>query len=264
MPTQRLLLCAAAAFAASLTLASAQTFVELNESFETYNPGQLSGQGNGWIIGNPAQTLVVNAPAGTPYGDQYLRIFRDATLNGVNRVRNPVVRSFSPDGSILWSMKNNDNSATGRFSFRLPVNSGASNVWQMEIRQDLGDFRFQQLGSWQTQAFTFLTEWTDWRVDFFTSDPDPLNHRVHLTVTRQSDQVVLLSLQDLRLAQALSAPLTNLYGYDTVGLAGGNLRHDYSLDNLVTIAIPEPRTYALFLGLAVAGLLISRRRRPVL
>jgi hypothetical protein len=134
----------------------------------------------------------------------------------------------------------------------------------MEIRQDLGDFRFQQLGSWQTQAFTFLTEWTDWRVDFFTSDPDPLNHRVHLTVTRQSDQVVLLSLQDLRLAQALSAPLTNLYGYDTVGLAGGNLRHDYSLDNLVTIAIPEPRTYALFLGLAVAGLLISRRRRPVL
>lgn len=251
-------------FTASLSVTSAQV-VQWHESFESYTPGELAGQGGGWIISVPSQAIVINDSSAAADGDQFLRVFRDASGGNSSaiRARNAVVREFSQDGTVSWSMINNNPAAEGRMSFRIPVNSGTSNVFQMEIRQDINDFRYQQLGSWVAESFTVPGEWTDWQVDFSTSDPDPANHIAQLTIRRRSDQQVLLALENLSLAQAIAGDwngVENLYGVDMVSLSGGDLVHDFSFDDFS--AIPEPRTWALLSGLAVLGLALCRRRRP--
>jgi hypothetical protein len=219
-------------------------YTELVDSFESYPAGSLAGRGS-WLVTVPAQANIIGNIDESPDGSKYVRITVDKVAGqGTVRVRNPVVRPFSPDGIARWSMKNNSLAHLGDFNIRLSINGGTHNLFNFRLRGQLnGQFQEGSLtnapgGGAPSQTWTdrFLPRdiWTDWTVEFFSADPS--NRYLNLYVTRSDDSSPVFELVSVPLPDVT---VESIYAFDmTVPDPVENL--DFSVDNFRTFAaLPE-------------------------
>jgi hypothetical protein len=182
--------------------------------------------------------------AGAPEGEKFLRVHRDPG-QGVIRVRNPTPeRPFTPDGVVRWFMKNNSLDAMGTINFRVPVNGGTSNLFNAQVQGELnGEFRWGRIRyvengiNYVASANFPRDQWTEWRVEFFTSDPS--NPHMHVTLFRVSDGGVIWSKQNMKLAETFKyndkwgrtpEQVETINGFDIASV--GTYSHDFSFDHL--------------------------------
>lgn len=218
-------------------------FPGIRDSFETYTTGTVNGQAK-WIASVPAQANVEEDVTEATDGSKFLRITvdKDAGEAGV-RVRNPEMRDFTADGIVRWSIKNNSTIHKGDLNLRLSVNGGTNNIFNFRYRAESDSLTHSGVTTqtWADKALPRDT-WTDWTVEFFTSDP--ANRHFNLYVTRSDDGAPLFEIRDIAIGDF---SVNTLYAFDlNVPTPVENL--DYSIDNIRTYPVPPESSGDRVLG----------------